>query len=55
MAAVEHPVRKANAQEVLALMRKITGEEPVMWGDSLIGFGLYKYKYASGKAGEFLS
>jgi len=53
MAAVEHPVRKANAQEVLALMRKITGEEPVMWGDSLIGFGLYKYKYASGKAGEF--
>jgi len=44
-------VRKANTLEVLALMRKTSGEEPVIWDDSLIGFGLYKY--ASGRSGEF--
>ena len=51
--AVEHPVRKANTYVVLDMMRRISSEEPVMWGDSLIGFGKYQYKYASGRAGEF--
>ena len=34
-------------------MKEITGEEPVMWGTSIIGFGSYQYKYASGREGEW--
>jgi hypothetical protein len=35
------------------MMKEITGEEPVMWGESIIGFGKYQYKYASGRQGEW--
>jgi Domain of unknown function (DU1801) len=38
---------------VLELMKKITGQEPKMWGANIIGFGNYKYKYASGREGEW--
>ena len=34
-------------------MKEVTGEEAVMWGKSLVGFGSYDYKYASGKAGSW--
>jgi hypothetical protein len=34
-------------------MRDITGDEPAMWGTSIIGFGSYRYKYASGREGEW--
>jgi hypothetical protein len=34
-------------------MREITGVEPVLWGPSIIGFGTYTYKYASGREGEW--
>jgi len=50
--AVEHPVRRENAIEVMALMRKVSGVEPKMWGDSMIGFGQYHYKYDSGREGD---
>ena len=52
LAAVEHPVRRENAIEVMALMRKVSGVEPKMWGDSMIGFGQYHYKYDSGREGD---
>ena len=52
IAAVEHPVRRADAEVLLELMHKVTGEEPVMWGPSIIGFGSYHYKYASGREGD---
>tara|TARA_B100000780_G_C21115147_1_gene451079 strand:+ start:343 stop:762 length:420 start_codon:yes stop_codon:yes gene_type:complete len=51
--SVEHPQRKADALFLLDWFKKITGEEPVMWGPSLIGYGKYTYKYASGHGGEF--
>ena len=50
---VENAKRREDSFEVLALMREITGEEPLMWGSSIIGFGCYQYKYASGHAGEW--
>jgi len=34
-------------------MKQVTGDKPIMWGDSIIGFGTYKYKYASGRQGEW--
>lgn len=44
--------RLADARALLALLRKITGEEPRMWGPSIIGFGAYHYKYATGHEGD---
>ena len=52
LASVEHPVRRRDGETVLRLMREVTGEEPVMWGPSIIGFGSYHYKYASGREGD---
>ena len=49
---VEHPVRRENALVVLALMRKVSGVEPRMWGTSMVGFGQYHYKYDSGREGD---
>ena len=38
---------------ILDLMRDVTGDEPAMWGSSIVGFGSYRYKYASGREGEW--
>ena len=35
-------------------MRDATDAEPTMWGKSIVGFGRYRYKYASGRQGEFM-
>ena len=51
LASVEHPVRQ-DARTLLALMQEVTGETPVMWGQSIVGFGSYHYKYASGHEGD---
>ncbi len=51
--AVEHPVRRQDAGELLDLMREVSGEEPTLWGPSLIGFGRYHYRYDSGREGDF--
>lgn len=44
--------RKQDALSLLDLMQEATGEIPRMWGDSMIGFGSYHYKYASGHEGD---
>ena len=44
--------RQREAQVLIALYRGITGHEPVMWGPSVIGFGKYHYRYASGREGD---
>jgi hypothetical protein len=46
--------RRKDCQELLALMRDVTGHPPKMWGPSIVGFGQYHYKYASGREGESL-
>lgn len=53
IAGVAEP-RQGEARKLLAIMRDITGEEPVMWGPSMIGFGSYHYTYASGREGDML-
>lgn len=50
--AVEHPVRRADGKTVREMMERITGEPAVMWGPSIIGFGSYHYRYASGHEGD---
>ena len=50
--AVDGEHRQADARAVLALMRDITGEEPVMWGPTMVGFGSVHYRYDSGREGD---
>lgn len=43
----------ADAKAVIAMMREATKCEPVLWGTSIIGFGTYRYKYATGREGDW--
>jgi hypothetical protein len=51
--AVADPKRRADATAVCALMAEVTGAEPAMWGSSIVGFGAYHYRYASGQEGDW--
>ena len=44
IASVEDPQKRQDSQDLLALFSEVTGEKPVMWGDSIVGFGQYHYK-----------
>ncbi len=52
IAALEHPVRRADAQVLLEMMEEITGQPARMWGPTIIGFDTYHYKYDSGREGD---
>lgn len=52
--AVENERRREDARTVKAMMERITGWEPRMWGPSIVGFGEYHYRYDSGREGDFL-
>jgi hypothetical protein len=45
--------RRDDARAVSAIMEDVTGEKPAMWGDSMVGFGSYHYKYESGQEGDW--
>jgi hypothetical protein len=45
--------RREDCFAVAKLMEEITGEKPKMWGPSIVGFGTYHYKYASGREGDW--
>jgi len=45
--------RRADCLTIIELMRDATQAEPVLWGTSIIGFGRYRYRYASGREGEW--
>lgn len=49
---VEDPDRRRDAAFLLDVMKKQTGEDPKMWGDSIVGFGRYHYKYPTGHEGD---
>ncbi|MDH3405172.1 MAG: DUF1801 domain-containing protein [Acidobacteriota bacterium] len=53
LAGVEDPERRADCLALVELMREVTGEEPRMWGPSIVGFGSYHYRYASGREGDW--
>ena len=42
IAAVENPRRRADAEVVRAMLTEVTGEHPVMWGPSIVGYGSYR-------------
>lgn len=49
---VDDEVKRNDAFELIKIMQKVTGFEAKMWGPSIIGFGSYHYKYASGHEGD---
>ncbi|MFZ2760235.1 MAG: DUF1801 domain-containing protein, partial [Trichococcus flocculiformis] len=49
---IQQPQKKEDAYALLALCGEVTGEEAKMWGPSIIGFGKYHYRYASGHEGD---
>ena len=51
LANIAQPTRKRDAHTLVELMRRATGEQPRVWG-SMVGFGQYHYKYASGREGD---
>lgn len=50
---VENPTRKADAFKILEILTEITQKEPILWGNSIIGFGDYHYKYKTGREGDW--
>lgn len=51
--ALSPPQKRDDCKAVATLMQEITGEKPVLWGKSIIWFGNYNYKYASGREGNW--
>jgi hypothetical protein len=47
--SVDPEKRREDSKVILKMMREVTGDEPSMWGASIIGFGSYRYKYADGR------
>jgi len=52
LAGVEPERRRRDAERLVGLYREVTGEEPAMWGPSIVGFGTYHYRYPSGREGD---
>ena len=51
---IADPQRRQDCLAVADIMREVTGEEPRMWGSSIVGFGRYHYKYASRREGDWM-
>lgn len=47
--------RRKDARELDGLFRAVTGYVPRLWGDSIVGYGQYHYRYDSGREGDFLA
>ena len=52
IANIANEEQRNDAQALVALMRRVTKQEPKMWGPSIVGFGSYHYRYASGHEGD---
>jgi hypothetical protein len=54
IAGVEDETKRQDCRTLVELMRRVTGEKPVMWGPSIVGFGRYHYRYKSGREGDWM-
>ncbi|MBI1247657.1 DUF1801 domain-containing protein [bacterium] len=52
--ALEDTQQKKDCKVLVKMMRAATGERAVMWGESIVGFGTYHYKYESGREGDIM-
>ena len=51
--SVEDETKRKDCKEIAKMMRKATGKNAKMWGDSIVGFDEYHYKYESGREGDW--
>lgn len=54
VAGIEDEQKRADAQQIKAMMEELSGHPAEMWGASIVGFGRYHYRYDSGREGEFM-
>lgn len=54
LAKVPDDTRRQDCLTVARLMEEATGAPPVMWGQTIVGFGRYRYRYESGREGEWM-
>jgi hypothetical protein len=52
--SVQDERKRQDSFAILELMKEVTDAEPEMWGTSIVGFGSYHYKYASGREGDWM-
>lgn len=50
LASIENEQRRTDGQAICALMERLSGHPPVMWGDAIVGFGSYPQRYADGRS-----
>ena len=54
-ASIAHIKRRQDALVLVDIFSRVTGYAPKMWGDSIVGFSQYHYRYATGREGDFLA
>ncbi len=52
--AIDDPAKRRDVKKVAAMMRRATGKRPKMWGPSMVGYGVYEYRYPTGNSGEWM-
>jgi len=50
--AIPEEGKRKDSKAIAKMMQKVSGEKPYMWGTSIVGFGKFHYKYASGHEGD---
>jgi hypothetical protein len=51
--SVDHVRRKHDSVTLMNMMQKVSGKDPVVWGEETIGFGYYEYQYKTGRKGKW--
>ena len=54
LASIDDPEKRRDARKIGAMMRRATGRRATLWGPSIVGYGRYRYRYDSGRSGEFM-
>lgn len=54
IASVEDEAKRQDCRKLAEIMERVTGAKAVMWGPSIVGFGSYRYRYASGREGDWM-
>jgi hypothetical protein len=53
IAAIDNAQRRADSETLITLMQEATGADPILWGPSIVGFGTHRYKYETGREGDW--
>ncbi len=52
LASKANPEQLADCQAIMAMCKRVTKQQPYMWGPTIVGYGSYTYRYASGHSGD---